>query len=261
MEGLKSSCTRCTFVGGETGRAVVAGGGMFGEIGLSDLTFSGAGIWLDTILLIWASVSTSFASAWSPNGLVMESFVFILLPEPGRCSCCFSEMMGPRLRRGMGTLRTLLVREKRDEDAELWELRVVVGERPPIFSLAISLWESLSLERLRRTKKKMRPAMMARARMTPMAMPALAPPDVPSVACATGDAVAEGEDDAVLETAAMAVAGMTEEIRVVDWRRAADVGTAAEVGSALLGRTLVLGVSNALDASDVLGTGRCWREG
>lgn len=66
----------------------------------------------------------------------MESFVFILLAEAGRSSC-FSDMMGPRLRRGIGTLRTLLVREKREEEAvELPELRTEAGERAAlVFSL------------------------------------------------------------------------------------------------------------------------------
>lgn len=63
--GLKSSCTLCTFVGGLDGLELVAAGGIFGSIDLSDLplTLSGAGIWLATMLLICASVSTSFASA------------------------------------------------------------------------------------------------------------------------------------------------------------------------------------------------------
>jgi len=71
--------------------------------------------------------------------------------------------------------------------------------------------------------KRIKPARTARARMTPMAMPALAPVVVPSLASATGVAVAEEIAGAVLETAA--IAGMTDETRVVAWMSAADVGT------------------------------------
>jgi len=55
---------------------------------------------------------------------------------------------------------------------------------------------------------------------------------VPSLASATGETVAEAIAGAVLETAA--IAGITDEMRVVDWMSTAEVGTETTLDERML---------------------------